>query len=249
MFIQPDWLDPTLAGVGTNRFAYSGNDPVNLSDPEGNYTQDSKGNVYGENPDDPIGQGSTDIIDIERVETPATAYSEYEKGNRTKESIVDQFRDILENQNQGYIILAPDLVEALRHHESYAGLLDALVSSNCLGPVRSRVEVAGWITIEPRGRVTVAISKDPNATSHRSTMPARPPATPNAVQVHIHTHPVANSRTSFNGTTRYGPPSKGNPNDGKISGDIEAATALGAYGLVVTGKLGLWGFGSDGFGE
>jgi HNH endonuclease len=36
MFIQPDWWEVTRAGVGTNRYAYSGNDPVNLSDPGGN---------------------------------------------------------------------------------------------------------------------------------------------------------------------------------------------------------------------
>ncbi|MCE8510849.1 hypothetical protein KBY28_20550 [Ruegeria pomeroyi] len=36
MFIQPDWLDPTKPGVGTNRYAYSYNDPVNNHDPNGN---------------------------------------------------------------------------------------------------------------------------------------------------------------------------------------------------------------------
>jgi RHS repeat-associated protein len=35
-FIQPDWLDPNEPGVGTNRYAYSFNDPVNLRDPGGN---------------------------------------------------------------------------------------------------------------------------------------------------------------------------------------------------------------------
>jgi RHS repeat-associated protein len=36
MFIQPDWFEVTMAGVGTNRYAYSGNDPVNRHDPGGN---------------------------------------------------------------------------------------------------------------------------------------------------------------------------------------------------------------------
>ncbi len=35
-FISPDWYDPTQPGVGTNRYAYSQNDPVNRLDPGGN---------------------------------------------------------------------------------------------------------------------------------------------------------------------------------------------------------------------
>lgn len=34
--MQPDWWEVTHPGVGTNRYAYSFNDPVNLSDPNGN---------------------------------------------------------------------------------------------------------------------------------------------------------------------------------------------------------------------
>jgi RHS repeat-associated protein len=36
MFIQPDWWEVTKPGVGTNRYAYAGGDPVNGSDPGGN---------------------------------------------------------------------------------------------------------------------------------------------------------------------------------------------------------------------
>jgi RHS repeat-associated protein len=36
LFLQPDWLEVTKEGVGTNRFSYSFNDPVNGSDPNGN---------------------------------------------------------------------------------------------------------------------------------------------------------------------------------------------------------------------
>ncbi|NBZ90083.1 polymorphic toxin-type HINT domain-containing protein, partial [Stagnihabitans tardus] len=36
MFIQPDWWEVTQPGVGTNRYAYAGGDPVNGRDPGGN---------------------------------------------------------------------------------------------------------------------------------------------------------------------------------------------------------------------
>lgn len=34
-FPQADTWDPYIRGVGTNRYAYSGNDPINGSDPNG----------------------------------------------------------------------------------------------------------------------------------------------------------------------------------------------------------------------
>jgi hypothetical protein len=36
LFIQPDWFEVTKPGVGTNRYAYSANDPINKFDPGGN---------------------------------------------------------------------------------------------------------------------------------------------------------------------------------------------------------------------
>ncbi|MFN0115997.1 MAG: RHS repeat-associated core domain-containing protein [Paracoccaceae bacterium] len=35
LFVQPDWWEVTRAGVGTNRYGYSGGDPVNGNDPGG----------------------------------------------------------------------------------------------------------------------------------------------------------------------------------------------------------------------
>jgi len=37
LFIQPDWFDITEAGVGSNRYAYAANDPINKFDPNGNF--------------------------------------------------------------------------------------------------------------------------------------------------------------------------------------------------------------------
>ncbi|WP_189521379.1 RHS repeat-associated core domain-containing protein [Mesorhizobium sp. M1B.F.Ca.ET.045.04.1.1] len=51
-FISPDDWDPTLADVGTNRYAYALNDPVNKSDPNGHaYT--AMGD-FAPGPDDPV---------------------------------------------------------------------------------------------------------------------------------------------------------------------------------------------------
>jgi RHS repeat-associated protein len=36
LFTSPDWFEVTEPGVGTNRYAYALNDPVNASDPNGN---------------------------------------------------------------------------------------------------------------------------------------------------------------------------------------------------------------------
>jgi RHS repeat-associated protein len=46
-FLTPDWFDPTSPGVGTNRYAYCFDDPVNCSDPSGHDTDHSDA-AYGD---------------------------------------------------------------------------------------------------------------------------------------------------------------------------------------------------------
>ncbi|NJS40751.1 MAG: hypothetical protein HC783_19105 [Rhodobacteraceae bacterium] len=49
LFLQPDWFDVTMEGVGTNRFSYSYNDPVSKFDPGGNSWVDRTWDkVFGE---------------------------------------------------------------------------------------------------------------------------------------------------------------------------------------------------------
>ncbi len=80
MFIQPDWFEVTKAGVGTNRYAYAGNDPVNAGDPGGNAAVYKDGEYYGQiNPGDPgynditsdgpsqHGMSGADWVDFNRV--------------------------------------------------------------------------------------------------------------------------------------------------------------------------------------
>ncbi|NBN65941.1 RHS repeat domain-containing protein, partial [Pannonibacter tanglangensis] len=50
-FVSPDWFDPTKQGVGTNRYAYAGNNPVAFKDPSGNSTyveqdEENKGEYF-----------------------------------------------------------------------------------------------------------------------------------------------------------------------------------------------------------
>jgi RHS repeat-associated protein len=54
-FISPDDWDPTLAGVGTNRYAYAGNDPVNKSDANGHQMGHNGGPEWDDDILDPDG--------------------------------------------------------------------------------------------------------------------------------------------------------------------------------------------------
>jgi RHS repeat-associated protein len=50
-FVSPDWWDPNKPGVGTNRYAYSDNDPVNKADNNGHATDTESGKDPGNTKD------------------------------------------------------------------------------------------------------------------------------------------------------------------------------------------------------
>lgn len=75
LFIQPDWLDPTEAGVGVNRYSYSFNDPVNLSDPSGNAVYRD---IDGDGKNEFVGQSS----DIYGVGVKSSSLSSEERRGR-----------------------------------------------------------------------------------------------------------------------------------------------------------------------
>jgi RHS repeat-associated protein len=64
MFIQPDWWEVTRAGVGTNRYSYSFNDPVNRMDPAGNGY--SGGGKEREKPDSKGDRPTSGLSDYDR---------------------------------------------------------------------------------------------------------------------------------------------------------------------------------------
>lgn len=74
MFIQPDWWEVDDPAVGTNRYAYSHNDPINLADPGGNAPDYGYGvaNSYytgsheAADPSYGVG-GGRDTIHVERI--------------------------------------------------------------------------------------------------------------------------------------------------------------------------------------
>jgi RHS repeat-associated protein len=81
-FISPDDLDPTLPGVGTNRYAYAHNDPINKSDSNGHQSLgDAFSSIFGgasrSGPVDP-GRVGQSLRDYSRDQTSKAASAGWE---------------------------------------------------------------------------------------------------------------------------------------------------------------------------
>jgi RHS repeat-associated protein len=99
-FLSPDTWDPILAGVDTNRYTYSGNDPVNGSDPNG-HTWDDLYSAMGfsgssvpfnpppcnqacQNASDQLKQTAWDLSPLGAIDNFKTAEEHYKNGNYVK---------------------------------------------------------------------------------------------------------------------------------------------------------------------
>ncbi|WP_152979952.1 hypothetical protein [Mesorhizobium sp. 1M-11] len=80
-FISPDDWDPTLPGVGTNRYAYAQNNPINKSDPNGHQSK-------SDDPTDANGGGARSSVEQAAEE----AQKDYAKGVISKEEYNERSR-------------------------------------------------------------------------------------------------------------------------------------------------------------
>jgi RHS repeat-associated protein len=127
MFIQPDWWEVTKPGVGTNRYAYSMGDPINLSDPGGNHIID---------PGDPLAQPSLDSPHHGTLATDQETLHEIWAENimsdaydqrKSPEERVQALRTIIDHDVEQTSISASPMIEDLAiltgmHHEALSKL-------------------------------------------------------------------------------------------------------------------------------
>jgi RHS repeat-associated protein len=146
LFLQPDWFEVTKAGVGTNRFSYSFNDPVNGSDPNGNAS------VYHKD-------GSVTHV---KPGTPEhDALDRYNSGDRSQFSTGSDLRNYLQNGGSSG--------NSYRNERGayYAGYLDAPSSFGATGSYQITISTQNGPTkllaVGPGGEPWVPFEKLPRA--------------------------------------------------------------------------------------
>ena len=108
LFLQPDWFEVTKPGVGTNRFSYSFNDPINRLDPNGN-------------------QDATDTLSVEEQEKLAELCA---KGCISDMSYAEQMSNVCEAG--GCAIVATGLTGGLMVLAEGTGMLAAAATATLM---------------------------------------------------------------------------------------------------------------------
>lgn len=174
LFIQPDTFDPTQPGVGTNRYAYSGNDPVNQLDPGGNQSIDSQTNEYLS--EDEYRQAAVDVgreierlqhewandpqrndyayeYDIQQLERQAETYNHY--AGASVEERADHFRQGLVGSAAGAMTLGVGVPQSAMSQMPRMSPVVGAVPTTKVGRWMSRAE---YDAMKSSGRVVESSS-------------------------------------------------------------------------------------------
>lgn len=134
LFLQPDWFEVTKAGVGTNRFSYSFNDPVNKFDPGGNQNFDSAGLAGWE--------ATQDKDERDKV---------YKENAETHSNLAKKFRE-----EEG-----PD--DVIKYHEDAAAYYSARIGTSTADLVAEAATELGYAAIGVRYGATVVVDVPPGS--------------------------------------------------------------------------------------
>lgn len=259
MFIQADTLDPTEPGVGTNRYAYSHNDPVNLSDPGGRDTvysdvnDDGENTYYGEIPYGAPGYGLTNSqtgmlpsawVDFNQAMENGQSYTfsggELPNSYPAYESnwLASFFSPKISLMNPDILKTEPTLAAIWGNRKARGIMYGLLQSSNYLAKYATHMtETGGWFVHDKvNGLISFAQSTGP-ATFNTITM-GSPPSTRGSVTfAHFHTHPSSGkSAIGANGLGQSFRPS---------TVDIEAAKHFGYPGFVMNNRIDVYGYNGE----
>jgi len=133
-FISPDTLDPTLPGVGTNRYAYAGNDPVNNSDPNGHAFSGFGVKVFLDTLRDIFaGQGSESKVDSDSGRTQSSTSKSSETSANSSQQSAKAADEFSAKKGRG-----PNL----RHEEAVSNAVEEAEKSGyrILSPTQVRVK-------------------------------------------------------------------------------------------------------------
>jgi RHS repeat-associated protein len=170
-FLTPDTLDPILNGVDVNRYAYSGNDPINFSDPNGHDffglsnlfgTRESRGTAAANRlARDYINRESRGIANIDRALSERAGFPNREL-NRIRAEKVASVREYQQFLRGEY--------DELR--EAYLGRAMGEVgqglglSAAMRGRVADPASVPERVATRPVTRVTISKTKYPESAAH-----------------------------------------------------------------------------------
>ncbi len=172
-FLSPDTWDPILAGVDINRYAYAGNDPVNLSDPSGHVM--NLGGLLHDHPNDK---------ERDRYLEKQAKHAE-ERRRAALEANPDAGRDVLDhwtNLAADYRSLKGLSYEIL--HEQHnkelmgqaAGAVAAFGGARAFNPATGRFETSR-LEFEARRKITGVQNGSPTKKVHGNSLETDKPTT------------------------------------------------------------------------